>query len=289
MKNATLFLALFVAHASMHSQDADPRYEGETVFPFGVIEELHSDALNEDRVLKIYLPQGYDPKGEDIYPTIYVLDGSAHEDFPHIAGLVQFMNMYNLTPKAIVVGVANVNRYRDFTFPSVHEDDIKLNPANGGSPKFIDFLENEVQPFVKSNYRTNGQKAIIGQSLGGLLATEILMKKPHLFDDHIIVSPSLWWNHQKLVSDAADYFKSNLDLKKRIFVSLGKEHPEMHEVADKLVNAIRDSNNNNIELYYTPLLEENHATILHKAVYVGLETLNKTAKKEKDFLSTTYL
>lgn len=280
MKNISLLLLLFTINLQLHSQDPDPRYEGKSVFPFGVVEKLDSEVLNEDRILNIYLPDGYNPNGDDTYPTVYVLDGSAHEDFPHIAGLFQFMNMYNLTPKAIVVGIANVNRYRDFTFPSAHEDDKKINPTNGGSPKFLDFIENEVQPFVKSNYKTNGHKTIIGQSLGGLLATEILIKKAHLFNDYIIVSPSLWWNHQKLVNGAADHFRANPDLSKRIFVSLGKEHPAMHEVADKLVDAIKNSENKNIELHYVPILEEDHATILHKAVYEGLETFNETTRKE---------
>ncbi|MBK7286445.1 MAG: hypothetical protein IPI95_04685 [Flavobacteriales bacterium] len=46
-----------------------------------------------------------------------MLDGSANEDFPHIAGLAQFMNMYDLLPKSIVVGIANngKSRYHDFT------------------------------------------------------------------------------------------------------------------------------------------------------------------------------
>lgn len=269
---------LFVYSATVIAQNIDSRYVNKQVFPFGVVETIQSNNLNEERILNIYLPDGYDSKGETTYPTIYVLDGSANEDFPHIAGLLQFMNMYNLAPKSIVVGIANVNRYRDFTFPSKHKDDIKTNPANGGSPKFINFITTEVQTLINENYKTNGHKTIIGQSLGGLLATEILIKKPTLFDDYIIVSPSLWWNHEKLVDGAADYFKSNKDLKKRIFVSLGNEHPTMHKVADKLVDAIEDSKNKNIELHYVPILKEDHATILHKAVYQALETLN--VKKE---------
>ena len=280
MNKTFILLILFVSSAQIYSQDTDPRYANKKVFPFGVVEEFHSNALNEKRVLNIYLPDGYNPDDTETYPTVYVLDGSANEDFPHIAGLIQFMNMYNLTPKSIVVGIANVNRYRDFTFPSEHEDDKKTNPANGGSPKFLNFIENEVQSLVKTNYKTNGHKTIIGQSLGGLLATEILIKKAHLFNDYIIVSPSLWWNHQKLVDGASEYFKTNMGLEKRVFVSLGKEHPIMHEVADKLVDAIKMAGNYNIELHYVPILEEDHATILHKAVYQALETLNKKTKKE---------
>lgn len=270
-----IFLLLWIAQPARAQQQADPRYaRAEQLFPFGVVEAIDSKELGEKRVLNIYLPEGYHPDSLTTYPVIYLLDGSAHEDFPHIAGLVQFMNMYELLPKSIVVGIANVDRYRDFTRPSRDEEDTKSLPSSGGSEKFIDFIEKEVQPFIEKHYRTNSPKTIIGQSMGGLLCTEILLDKPKLFDDYIIVSPSLWWDQQSLVNRAADILKANGKLRKRIFISLGKEHPVMHEVADKLVDAIRSSGNAQLELFYEPLLEENHATILHRAVYLAFEKLN---------------
>jgi predicted alpha/beta superfamily hydrolase len=279
MKNIlSIFLVLVVSHFAK-AQAADGASTSKKIFPFGVIEEFHSQAIGEQRVLNIYLPDGYHSDSSATYPVVYVLDGSAHEDFPHIAGLVQFMNMYDLMPKSIVVGIANVNRYRDFTFPSKVKEDKKINPANGGAEKFLHFLENEVQPLVAKNYRINQHQTIIGQSLGGLLATEILMKKPYLFDDYIIVSPSLWWNDQRLVDSAAAYFKENQNLEKKLFISLGKEHPVMHEVADKLVKAIRDSGNEKLTLYYQPILDEDHATILHIAVYRAFKKLNEKEGK----------
>ncbi len=279
MKQFFTIILLAMLPCITTAQQEDARYDGKEIFPFGVVEELHSKALNEQRVLNIYLPQGYHPDSTATYPVIYVLDGSAHEDFPHIAGLVQFMNMYALTPHAIVVGIANVNRYRDFTYPSKVKEDIKANPDNGGAEKFIHFVEEEVQPLITKNYKTNGHNTIIGQSLGGLLATEILMRKPQLFTDYIIVSPSLWWDDQSLVKRAAAYFKEHPELDKNIYVSLGKEHPVMHEVADLLVKSIRDAKNENIVIWYEPVLEENHATILHKAVYNALERLHQKEKE----------
>ncbi len=260
------------------AQSADKRYEGKNIFPFGQVVEIESAKLNEKRILNIYLPQGYDPDSQETYPTIYVLDGSAHEDFPHIAGLVQFMNMYELLPKSIVVGIANVDRYRDFTYPSTDKADLKSLPQSGGSEKFIAFIEAEVQPLIAKSYKVNDHKTLIGQSLGGLLATEILMKKADLFDDYIIVSPSLWWDKQKLVKGADEFFKANQQLKKRVFVSLGKEHPTMHKVADKLVEAMRKSGNDQLTVYYEPILDEDHATILHSAVYQAFKVLGAKEK-----------
>lgn len=275
-----LLLSLVVS-GFIFAQTTDYRFSGEKeIFPFGVIEKIDSKILNEKRVLNIYLPQGYHPDSSTTYNTVYVLDGSYNEDFPHIAGIVQFMNMYQLMPNSIVVGIANVDRYRDFTSLSKEKDDIKGIPNNGGAPKFIEFIEKEVQHLINKNYKTNEHKTIIGQSLGGLIATEILMAKPQLFDDYIIVSPSLWWNNKRLVKTADKYFKEHQELNKKIFVSLGKEHPIMHEVADKLVDAIKTSENEKITLFYEPILTEDHATILHKAVYMAFEKFNpKTEQK----------
>jgi len=258
---------LLFATTLVFAQEKDLRYENRKVFPFGVIEEINSTELNEKRVLNIYLPEGYNPDSTATYPVIYVLDGSANEDFPHIAGLCQFMNMYQLLPNSIVVGVANIDRYRDFTYPSTDKRDIKDVPTSGGSPAFIRYIENELQPFMAANYKVSDFKTLIGQSLGGLLATEILMTKPYLFNDYVIVSPSLWWDKEILVHKSEAYFKEHQEINSRVYVSLGKEHPVMHKVADELVESMRNSDNRNLHVWYAPILDENHATILHLAVY----------------------
>lgn len=61
-------------------------------FVLGVIEEIQSKELAEKRTLNIYLPDGYNQNDSVKYPVIYLLDGSADEDFIHITGLVQFYN-----------------------------------------------------------------------------------------------------------------------------------------------------------------------------------------------------
>ena len=277
-----IVLLLFFATFAAKAQKMDKRFANKKTMSFALVEDIASKALDEKRVLNIYLPSGYDPDSAQTYPTIYVLDGSAHEDFPHIAGLAQFMNMYDLLPKSIVVGIANQgkSRYRDFTHATSDAAEKKRLPQAGGSAQFMAYVAQEVIPMVRKNYKTNGKRTIIGQSLGGLLATEFLIKKPDLFDDYIIVSPSLWWSKMELVNTAAKYFKENQSLKKRVYVSLGKEHPVMHKVADRLINAIKNSGNKNLKVYYKPILTEDHATILHKAVYEAFETFYPK-KREK--------
>ena len=98
-----------------------------------------------------------------------------------------------------------------------------------------------MKPFIDENFLSNGYTIIICQSMGGLLASEILLTRPHLFDEYIIVSPSLWWNDNSLVNSADSLLAIKIGVEKKVFVSLGNEHPIMHEVADHLVASIRNA------------------------------------------------
>lgn len=234
---------------------------------------IASKHLGEDRVLNIYLPQNYEKEKAASYSVIYLLDGSAHEDFPHIAGLVQFFHMYELMPTAILVGIANVDRYRDFTTPTQIKKEQKGIPNAGGADKFIAFMEDEVQPYMQKHFQVEGEKTLIGQSLGGLMAAETLFRKPHLFDNYLIVSPSLWWNDQELLKRADAFLAAHPDLKKKVYLALGTEGPEMKDGMDKLLAAFEKAGNDQLEVHFEPFPKEFHATILHRAVYRGFEVL----------------
>jgi predicted alpha/beta superfamily hydrolase len=239
-------------------------------FVLGKTEQIHSTELKEIRKLNVYLPEGYSPDSASTYPVIYLLDGSANEDFIHIVGLVQFLTMIEKMPKAIVVGIANVDRKRDFTFPTTVKQDLIDFPTTGQSEKFIAFIEKELQPFIAEKYKTNASKTIIGQSLGGLLATEILLKKPQLFDNYIIISPSLWWNNESLLTDATKFIP-NIKPDTKIYISVGEEGKQMISDAKKLADLIQM--NKKLKTTFVPLMQETHLTILHNSAYKGLETV----------------
>jgi predicted alpha/beta superfamily hydrolase len=238
----------------------------------GEIRTLHSTALNEDRTLNIYLPLGYDTA--QTYPVLYLLDGSMDEDFIHIVGLTQFFNMMYTMPPCIVVGIANVDRKRDFTFPTEIPSLKEKYPTTGKSAVFIRFLEEELQPFIQKNYRTNDTKYLIGQSLGGLLATEILLKKAALFTHYFIVSPSLWWDEESLLKQAPTLLTQQPDTQRFVYVSVGeKEDKIMQREAQALHSILEKSGKKNLKTVYKPMANDNHATVLHNSIYAGFMAL----------------
>ena len=251
-------------------------------FELGVIDELPSAILGEVRGLNIYLPEGYDANDTVTYPVMYLLDGGADEDFIHVVGIVQFNNFpwIDLVPKSIVVGIINVDRQRDFAYPTTIKEDKTTWPATGGSEKFIGFIEKELQPYMERTYHATKERTLIGQSLGGLLATEILLKKPTLFAKYIIISPSLWWDDGYLLNVPSDIFEERFQQPTSVYIGVGKEgltpgaRPHVMEVdAHLLAERIGKSKSSSVKVHLDYLPEEDHATIGHQAVFNAFRVL----------------
>ena len=286
MKLLFSVVCLFLSIQILIGQDKTTSSKSKT-FVLGVIDEIQSVELSEKRVLNIYLPEGYNEQDTIKYPVIYLLDGSADEDFIHVVGLVQFNNFswINRVPKTIVVGIANVDRKRDFTYASTIEEEQKRHKTAGKSDKFISFIEKELQPFMNKKYKTNASKTIIGQSLGGLLATEILFKKSLLFDKYIIISPSLWWDNGSLLNYKSAILQANFSQKTDIYIGVGKEGlapstiPHVMEVdANLLTEKIQSTQSKNVHVYLDYLPQEDHATISHQAVFNAFRILYPISK-----------
>ncbi len=257
-----LLILVLMASICLNAQSSAPVQP----LTIGVVHTLHSEILKEDRVINLYLPPNYDP--QKAYPVLYLLDGSMDEDFLHITGLVQFFTLMFTMPDVIIAGISNVDRKRDFTF---HTDLIELKekyPTTGHSAQFIDFLEKELQPYIHKHYKTNETKYLIGQSLGGLLATEILLKKPDLFTHYFIVSPSLWWDNESLLKNAHQYTNSLKEKALYVYLSAGKnEDAIMQKEAKAIYKILSESGNKKLKTRFYLVPKENHATILHNSIY----------------------
>jgi predicted alpha/beta superfamily hydrolase len=284
-----IFIVLILIFSTTLIFGQNKKTENSKPFILGVIDEIQSKELAEKRILNIYLPEGYKQNDTTKYPVIYLVDGSADEDFIHIVGLVHFNSFewINQVPKSIVVGIATVDRRRDFTFPTQIEADKKAYPTSGHSDKFISFIEKELQPYIDKKYNTNESKTIIGQSLGGLLATEILFVKPQLFNKYIIVSPSLWWDDGSILKQNATILDYTFTQQTDVYIGVGKEGltpteiPRVMEVdANLLTEKIKGTKSKNVKVFFDYLPQENHATIMHQAVSNAFRLLYPIERKE---------
>jgi uncharacterized protein len=272
MKITFFFLALLIS-VSSSAQPGKPIVLGESY-------EISSAVLGEKRTLNVYLPEGYNPEDTTHYPVIYLLDGGIDEDFIHVVGLVQFNSFEWIArvPKSIVVGITNTDRKRDLTFPTAVKKQKEQFPTTGGSEKFMQFLEKEVQPYVSRTFKTNSDRTLIGESLGGLFATEVLFMRPQLFNRYIIISPSLWWSNGALLKK--NVAASGILPHTGVYVGVGKEglapgdEPHVMEVdANLLVDKLENLHNKNLSVYFDYLPDETHATIAHQATFNAFKKL----------------
>lgn len=284
----TIFILFFISEVTFAQHATVTNKNDGQPFVLGAIDKIQSMELGESRTLNIYLPEGYDKNDTVHYPVVYLLDGSADEDFIHIAGLYQFnsFSWINRVPKSIIVGIATVDRRRDFTFPTLIKEDKEKYPSTGHSDKFIAFIEKELQPFIERKYHTNSSKTLIGESLGGLLATEILLKKPALFNKYIIVSPGIWWNNGSILNLDSEVLQKEFRQQTNVYIGVGKEGltptqiPRVMEVdANLLAEKIRNTKSNSVHVYFDYLPDENHATIMHQAVYNALKKFSDPGKE----------
>lgn len=184
----------------------------------GKKEVIFSKILNENRRIWIYTPnftsQSVSP--DKRYPVLYLLDGDAH--FFSTVGIIQQLSQANgngVLPEMIVVAIENTNRLRDFVPP------VDLNKKN----PFIDFLSSELIPYIDKNYNTAPYKLLVGHSLGGLTAIDILTKFPELFNAYIAIDPSMWYDNEKFLNNTiAQLPKQNLN-GKRLFIGTANTMP----------------------------------------------------------------
>ena len=196
---------------------------------------IPSTLLAETRVVNVYVPPGYDGKAETRYPVLYMLDGGALEDFPHLAITLDGLISENAIPPMLLVGIENTERRRDMTGPTTVDSDREIAPIIGGSAVFREFIEKELKPQIAMFYKVSDESAIIGESLAGLFVVETLFVKPELFDTYIALDPSLWWNAEQWWREAGKRLGGATEIHARLFLaSAGDSGSSTAHLADAL-------------------------------------------------------
>ncbi len=199
MKKAFLLYVLFFCLYYVNGQNSN-------AINIGKIDTITSKILKEQRQLWIYVPEGYTKSifKNKKYPVVYLLDGDAH--FYSVVGMIRQLSTVNgntVCPKMIVVGIPNTNRMRDLS-PTKSSSkssysNSRMIEETGGGDQFISFIENELIPYIDSNYATESYRMFIGHSLGGLTVMNTLVHKPELFNSYVAIDPSMWWNNNNLL------------------------------------------------------------------------------------------
>lgn len=242
---------------------------GGTPIVIGQSYTLPSKIMAAPRVLNVWLPPGY-AGGTKRYPVLYVLDGGLAQDFEHIAALAQLGTVVDTIQPMIVVGIETIDRRAELAFPTTNAKDRESWPTAGHSEQFRRYIAGEVMPWVEANYRTSGERAIMGESLAGLFVVETLLKQPELFNRYIAISPSLWWDDLSLAKRAGPMI-ARVPGQRWLWLSLANEGAAMG--VDPLVEQLKAHAPAGLHWRYSPMPQETHATIYHPAALTALRAL----------------
>ncbi|MCA8975269.1 MAG: alpha/beta hydrolase [Planctomycetes bacterium] len=232
---------------------------------------IDSLALGETRRICVYTPPGYAEDATARFPVLYMPDGGIDEDFVHVAEVVHFGIAWGLLRPVLVVGIENTERRRDLTGPTEIASDLEIAPRVGGSATFRAFLRDELIPTIEARYRTDGERAIVGESLAGLFVVETFLLAPDLFTTCIAISPSLWWNDHGAVREAERCLRAGPDRRGTLYLTNADEDdiaPFVAELATIVARAAPA-----VALIHEPMPTQFHDTVFRAAAPKALRTV----------------
>jgi predicted alpha/beta superfamily hydrolase len=172
-------------------------------------------------------------------PVLYLTD--ANSSFATLTETTRMLAFSGEIPPVIVVGIgyptgriADAMRLRNYELtPTVDSDYIERaaqqgQPVDerglGGAPGFLQFIAEEVAPFVEDAYGGDrGDRALYGYSLGGLFVAWALLQDRPAFHRYVAGSPSLWWDNRVLFELEAKRAQAATALPARFFISAGED------------------------------------------------------------------
>jgi predicted alpha/beta superfamily hydrolase len=189
------------------------------------LHELRSVIFGNTRLLRVWLPPGYDGSGEDRYPALYLNDGqNLFEPATAFAGVhwqvgetAARLIAERKSAPLIIVGIDNTkNRIREY-IPYRSIDPRVFFPKGKYYPNFLRY---EVMPLIRERYRVMPgpeYTGIGGSSLGGLITLYTQLAAPGVFGRALIESPSLFVANRKILDDVRR-FRAPLG---RVYLGMG--------------------------------------------------------------------
>jgi predicted alpha/beta superfamily hydrolase len=172
--------------------------------------------------LQIMLPGSYASSNKK-YPVLYLMD--SQWDFPLLVALYGEQYYDGFIPEMIIVGVTwggvkpkpDSLRARDYTPTKAN----RLSQS-GGADNFLSFMENELFPFIETNYKAEKtDRMLMGCSLGGLFTLYALFTHPQMFQRYVAASPAFDWDNEVLYQYEKKYFENKSKPPAKLFMCMG--------------------------------------------------------------------
>jgi predicted alpha/beta superfamily hydrolase len=228
---------------------------------------IDSQALEESRTIGVHLPRGY-LESQNRYPVLYLLDGEW--SFEKFSPVLESMIEERSIPDLIIVSVENVDEHTrlwDFTPTAVEK-----YPGSGGADTFLQFIQEELIPYVDDNYRTTSVRLICGHSLAGLMSAYTFLNLPDLFSGSIASSPSFSWDNQLMVKSLGNYLKRGSFQGGFLYLAIGSDDFQTYlEAMEKVVPIMEKEAPAGLRWRYQLYQNGNHETVPDRSFPDGIK------------------
>lgn len=224
--------------------------------------QLHSNILNEDRIIMVALPAEYNTTTKN-YPVLYVTDGQWN--FVLSSQAIGSLGGNGIIPQMITVAVQTQN-YRDRDLVVTRNEQSKMG---GGADNFLKFMKEELVPFIEKNYRTSNYRALAGTSFGGIFVINTFLREPEFFNSYIAMSPSMWWDDGVLLKRTGEFLPGNPNLQNCLYITVANEGLDMG--VNALAKILEEKAPKGLKWKFDEYPEEIHGTIPYKSTFNGLK------------------
>jgi predicted alpha/beta superfamily hydrolase len=234
-----------------------------------ISDSIFSRVLNEQRKIKILLPEEYMPGSDSKYDVVYLLDGEMH--FDNFSFIYRFARNEKLLPPLILVAIPNTytnkgnSRDRDFLPEKTPE-----NNKAGGANNFIAFFKDELIPFIDKKLPTSGDNSLYGHSLGGVFTFYVLLKEPVLFSNYYCSDPAFPWNNRRIITMAMETFKNTAELNRTIWIN-GVEDTYRNVGIQRMDSVLKEFAPEGLHWKVSIYPNETHMSVRLKGIYDGLK------------------
>lgn len=258
----TLSAAVLHVAVAAGAQSAPP---ADSALTIGTAHTFQSRILGESRPYLVYRPA---VTGRLV--VIVLLDGDGH--FHHTTGAVRFLMDQGRIPPTLVVAVPNgADRTRDLT-PATTDTTFR---TAGGADRMLAFLADELLPHIDSTYPTHPFRILVGHSLGGLFALHAWLSRPEAFRAYVALSPSLWWDGERLVDSLAARLPRMPAPGGWLYATMGAQEPPdvMIGPFQRAAAVLRERAPASLWWRFAMMAGEDHGSTPHRSTYDALEAI----------------
>jgi len=264
-----IYLISGISCTSTKNEKSAAKYS-DVITKYTEIKEIISQEVDDTFYVYIRLPKNYDVENKR-YPVLYLLDGDI--SFNMATSVVRYLQFGKDIPDLIIVAPAygtllddrETNlRERDYTISKVERWS-----GSGGAENYLNFMKKGLIPLIDSSYRTNKERILNGYSLGGLIAINILLTEPVLFNNYIAGSPYLANDYEYIIRKIDKVKNFNMD--KKLFMTVGEleDIERYHKPIKSLYKELKDKNG--LEIKFAEFKNGTHFTCPSEALTYGLK------------------